>query len=204
MRKKMYWGIASLILIIGVMGVYFMLQPDPGPEPEKRFIVPTEAENRQDREKKQPQQPVSEVVKPPPPGASPNGRWHNGEGHDESHRVVEVSDAKVSTDEQATPVVGQQANTQIDAAILESTENKLKDPEVYKAWVEWSKKHNELAEKFSQVSHDFINSSPSTKEEQKQYDNDPAWKRRLNETLQKSGKIYTMMREHEKKNPLLQ
>lgn len=28
MRKKMYWGIASFILIIGVVGVYFMLQKE--------------------------------------------------------------------------------------------------------------------------------------------------------------------------------
>ena len=28
MRKKMHWGLASLILIIGVVGVYFMLQKE--------------------------------------------------------------------------------------------------------------------------------------------------------------------------------
>ena len=52
MRKKMYWGIVSLILIIGVVGVYFMLQPDP--EPEKKFIAPSEADLEQVRETKQP------------------------------------------------------------------------------------------------------------------------------------------------------
>ena len=52
MRKKMYWGIASLILIIGVVGVYFMLQPEP--EPEKKYIVPSEADLEQAREAKKP------------------------------------------------------------------------------------------------------------------------------------------------------
>ena len=52
MRKKMYWGLASLILIIGVVGVYFMLQPDP--EPEKKFIAPSEADIEKVREAKQP------------------------------------------------------------------------------------------------------------------------------------------------------
>ena len=52
MRKKMYWGLASLILIIGVARVYFMLQPEP--EPEKKFIVPSEAALEQAREAKQP------------------------------------------------------------------------------------------------------------------------------------------------------
>ncbi len=58
MRKKMYWGLASLILIIGVAGVYFMLQPEP--EPEKKFIVPSEADLEQAREAKQPPREAKE------------------------------------------------------------------------------------------------------------------------------------------------
>ena len=76
MRKKMYWGLASLILIIGVVGVYFMLQSEPDPEPEKKFIVPSEADLEQARE-----------ARKPPPGASPNGHWHGDEWHDEPHEV---------------------------------------------------------------------------------------------------------------------
>ena len=76
MRKKMYWGIASLILIIGVVGVYFMLQPDSDTEPDKRYIVPSEADLEQARKTKQ-----------PPPGASPNGHWHDGKWHEEPHEV---------------------------------------------------------------------------------------------------------------------
>ena len=76
MRKKMYWGLVSLILIIGVVGVYFMLQPEPDPEPEKKFIAPSEADIEKAREARQ-----------PPPGASPNGHWHNGEWHEEPHIV---------------------------------------------------------------------------------------------------------------------
>ena len=72
MRKKMYWGIASLILIIGVVGIFVMLQPEP--VPEKRYIVPSEADLKKARE-----------ARKPPPGASPNGHWHDGEWHDESH-----------------------------------------------------------------------------------------------------------------------
>ncbi len=74
MRKKMYWGLASLILIIGVVSVYFMLQPEP--EPETRYKLPTEAELENTRE-----------ARKPPPGASPNGHWHGDEWHDEPHEV---------------------------------------------------------------------------------------------------------------------
>ena len=76
MRKKMYWGIASLILIIGVVGVYFMLQPVSDMEPEMKFIVPSETDLEKARETKQ-----------PPPGASLNGHWHDDEWHDEPHEV---------------------------------------------------------------------------------------------------------------------
>ncbi|MCG9132429.1 hypothetical protein J5I95_12170, partial [Candidatus Poribacteria bacterium] len=74
------WGIASLILIIGVVGIYFILQPDPEPEPEKVYNLPSEAELKKARE-----------ARKPPPGASPNGHWHNGEWHDESHIDEDMS-----------------------------------------------------------------------------------------------------------------
>ena len=81
MRKKMYWGIASLILIIGVVGIYFMLQPDPDVEPEKVFIAPSEADLKNMREARE----KAREANKPPPGASPNGHWHGDEWHDESH-----------------------------------------------------------------------------------------------------------------------
>lgn len=132
MKKKVYWGIACLILIIGVVGIYFMLQP--------------------------------------------------------------------------TPVVIQKANTQMDAAILDSAGSKLKNPDVHKAWVEWSKKHNELSKAFLQASASDI--LPSTPEEEKRFETDEEYarevRRKYSEALQKSAKIYTMMIEHEKDNPLIQ
>ena len=84
MRKKMYWGITSLILIIGVVGVYFMLQPESDTEPKKKFIVPSEADLEKARE-----------TRKPPPGASPNGqRDPNGhrDGHESDETIVDVSD----------------------------------------------------------------------------------------------------------------
>ena len=53
-EKENVLGISSLILIIGVVGVYFMLQPDPDQEPEKKFIVPSEADLEQAREARKP------------------------------------------------------------------------------------------------------------------------------------------------------
>ncbi len=97
MRKKMYWGVASLIIIIGVVGVYFMLQPEP--EPETRYKLPSEADLEQARETKQ-----------PPPGASPNGHWHDDEWHDESHQTpIVVAEEPVAVD-----VPSQDSNVSMD------------------------------------------------------------------------------------------
>ena len=84
MRNKLYWGIASLILIIGVVGVYFISQPDP--ESEKVFIEPSEADLKKARE-----------ARKLPPGASPN-RHSDG---DESQEQVNADDtpAVLSTNE---------------------------------------------------------------------------------------------------------
>ena len=83
MRKKMYWGIASLILIIGVVGIFVMLQPESDTEPEKRYIVSSEAELKKARE-----------ARKPPPDASPNGHWHGVVWHDESHQTPITEDSQ--------------------------------------------------------------------------------------------------------------
>lgn len=56
-----------------------MLQPESDTEPEKKFIVPSEADLEQ-----------SIKAKHPPSKASQNGHWHDGEWHDESHEVPVV------------------------------------------------------------------------------------------------------------------
>ena len=104
----------------------------------------------------------------------------------------------------AAPVVAAPANTQIDAATLELAEHRLKDPEVSKAWREWSKKARELREKYLQASNEVIAVGPQTDEDVKRYKNDPEWQRRCDEAFAKMGEIYGMMTAHEKENPLFQ
>ncbi len=89
MRKKMYRGITSLILIIGVVCVYFMLQPDP--EPEKKYIVPSEVDLEPVRETKQ-----------PPREAKDGFTW---EWYDERwHEVPIAPNEQVEQSEQNEPV----------------------------------------------------------------------------------------------------
>ena len=152
----------------------------------------------------------STTAEAPVGDTSQGGHWHGDEWHADPHAPVEVSAAEVSADVLATsdvlaaPVVAQQTNTQIDEATLESAARKLKDPNVYNAWSEWSKKYSELSEEFSQSNWESIDAGPKTEEEQKRFNNDPEWQRRYNEALHKSAKIYARLIAHEKENPLLQ
>ena len=196
---RKYWLPLSvfLIAIVGV-GLY-VLQTQP-PKPPIQIITPVEVEKK---------------PKPPPPGeTAESGYWHGDEWHGEPHAPVEVSESEVSADGQgvpdvlAAPVVAEPANTQIDAATLESAERRLKDPEVSKAWGEWSRKYRELNQEYLRVSGEGTAALPSTKEEQERFKNDEQYRREVrrkhNESLHKSAKIYGMMKAHEKENPLLQ
>ncbi len=151
---------------------------------------------------KQQQRPTAEA----PGEQPPQGHFHDdGTFHTEPHDApVEVSEAEASTDVQAAPVVAQQANTQIDAATLESSARRLKDPDVSKAWVEWSEKARELRRKHMQAAGEGIALLPTTEEEFERIKNDPEWQRRRNEALHKTAEIHTRLKAHEKKNPLFQ
>ncbi len=91
MNRKMYWGIGALILLIGIVGLYFILQPDP--EPITVYKVPSDEVIKQTQ---QSQQPAAEGDRQPPPGASPNGHWHDGEWHDEPHQMSVAQPPTVS------------------------------------------------------------------------------------------------------------
>ena len=120
MRKKMYWGIASLILIIGVVGVYLMLQPATDTEPEKKFIVPSEADLEKAREAKQPPREAKDGFE---------WEWHA----DHWHEVPIVQNEQEKQPGQSEPVqVLQSELSQIpgsSAPLFQSKLYILKDPE---------------------------------------------------------------------------
>ena len=155
-----------------------------------------------ERETRQPTKGVSSVAAQ----TEPVGHFHeDGTFHAEPHDApVEVSESEVFPPVLAAPVVAQQANTQIDAATLESAERRLKDPDVSNAWVEWSKKNKELSEEFFQAAREDTALLPTTEEELERFNNDPEWQRRRNEALHKTAEIHTRLKAHEKENPLLQ
>ncbi len=189
--------IGALAIFIFCLGgsLLYMQHIDQHSAREERPKQLTEPEDRQ------PTKAVSSI-------ASQNEQGHlheDGTFHAEPHETpVEVSESEVSADVLAAPVVAQPADTEIDAATLELAERRLKDPEISKAWVEWSEKGSELAEKYSQASKEVIAVGPQTDEDVERYKNDPEWQRRFREAFAKMGEIYGMMIAHEKENPLFQ
>ena len=155
-----------------------------------------------DRDTQQPTTAVSSVAAQTEPGDFHSDGTFHAEPHETPVEVSEISE--VSADAQGAPVVAAPANTQIDAATLELAERRLKDPEISKAWREWSKKARELREKYLQASNEVIAVGPQTEEDVKRYKNDPEWQRRCDEAFAKMGEIYGMMTAHEKENPLFQ
>ena len=117
---------------------------------------------------------------------------------------VKPPESEVSADELAVPVFVQQADTENSTATLETAERRLKDPEVSKAWVEWSEKARELRREHIQAAGEAVALLPTTEEEFERIKNDPEWQRRRNEALHKTAEIHTRLKAHQKKNPLFQ
>ena len=84
MRRKLYWGIAVLIVILFTAGVFLLTQRNIDMEPDVVFEPPS-PEVIQRIKDDLAERHAQDAAKPPPPGASPNGHWHDGVWHDEPH-----------------------------------------------------------------------------------------------------------------------
>ena len=190
---RKYWLPIS-VFIVAIVGIgLYLFATQPPKEPIKIYKVV------------QPEKPTEQQGAEVSSETDKGGHVHaDGTWHAEPHAPVEVSEAEVSSDVLAAPVVADPANTKIDAATLESAARRLKDPEVSKAWVEWSKQARELRRKHIQAAGEGVALLPATEDEFERIKNDPDWQRRRDEAFQKTAKIYTMMKAHEKENPLLQ
>ena len=196
---RKYWlPISVFIVAIVGIGLYLLATQSPK-EPVKIYKVV------------QPEKLTEQQAAEVPSETDKGGHVHaDGTWHAEPHAPVEVSETEVSADVQAAPdvlaepVVAEPANTQIDAATLESAARRLKDPDVYNAWREWSKQATELRRKYKQAAREDMALIPTTEEEFERIKNDPEWHRRRNEAYAKTAKLSTMLIEHGKKNPLLQ
>ena len=200
-QNRLFMGVLAIfILCVGGSLLYMQHVQQQGAEE----LAETQARVEQWNEK-QTEQPKTEV---PVGDTSQGGHFHeDGTWHGEPHEVspVEVSEvSEVSPPVLAAPVVDQQADTETDAATLGAAARRLKDPDVYKAWVEWSKKNKELSEAFSQASRNLTAVGPQTDEDLKRYKNSPEWQRRCDEAYAKMAEIDRMMEAHQKENPLLQ
>ncbi len=189
---------ALAIFIFCVVGGLLYMQHVQRIEAEK--LAETQARVRQWNEKQKPITTGSQAE-------TPQGHFHSdgtfrAEPHDAP--VVEVSESEVSPPVLAAPVAAEQADTELDASTLESAARRLKNTDVSKAWVEWSKEARELRRKHMQAAGEKIALLPKTAEELERFDNDPEWQRRHNEAFQKTAKLYTRLKAHEKENPLLQ
>ena len=109
MTRRMYWGIATLILLLGITGVFlFMKERAEFQQLKKELAESNKLVEEYNKEKTK--QPTAEVTKQPPPGASPNGHWHGDEWHDAPHQTpIVVAKEPVEVD-----VSSQDSETSMD------------------------------------------------------------------------------------------
>ncbi len=80
MNRKMYWGIGALILLIGIVGLYFILQPDP--EPITVYNAPSEDVIKQ-----------AQQANSPPRPAKPGYKW---EWHDDHWDEIPIAQSEAT------------------------------------------------------------------------------------------------------------
>ena len=100
MRRKLYWGLAVLIVILFTAGVFLLTQRNIDMEPE--IVLGEETKQllkdmAQQHKEVSVQDAAQDAAKPPPPGVSPNGHWHNGEWHDKPDAPVPGQTPPVQT-----------------------------------------------------------------------------------------------------------
>ncbi len=81
MKKQMIWGLAILMLLIGIAGVFLLIPQDTDTESE---MVLGEATKKllEDRQKQHNDPALTDANRPPPPGETKEmGYWHEGHWH---------------------------------------------------------------------------------------------------------------------------
>lgn len=110
---------ASLILLIGVTGVYFMLQHGSDTEPVKKYKLPSEEDLKKTRE-----------ARKPPPGASPNG--HSDKVQDKTTQPLTPTDVVEIKKPQSKDVVKTfSGRVGSDYPLLIETENPVIGKPIY-------------------------------------------------------------------------
>ncbi len=96
MNRKMLGGIVILVVLIGIAGFFLLIGQNTDTEPKKVYN-PLSKEAMQKVRDGLAARKAQEAAKPPPPGASPNGHWHDGVWHDGTHTTAPNKAGQLST-----------------------------------------------------------------------------------------------------------
>ena len=82
MRKRLFWRLGILILLVAVAGVFLLIPQDTDTESDP-VLRDTTKKLLEDGQKQQ--VPLQKADKPPSLGPSPNGHWDGDQWHEEPH-----------------------------------------------------------------------------------------------------------------------
>jgi len=185
----MHWGIAALIVLLIAAGGFIYWQWSSVQQFKEELA-------QDDKWLEEENKPVAKNDLPP---ADPGKKWVPHGDH--FHQVPIDAPDEWQDEPHDTPTV-----KEVSVGVQEASVDALQGSTQNAAWVEWSKKYNELSKAFLQVSASDV--LPSTEDELKRFETDEQYRkevqRKYSEALQKSAKIYTRMKALEKENPLLE
>ena len=92
MNRNMLRGIIVLIVLLGIAGVFLLIDKDTETETVYNPSSDEELDKIRDNQKVK-KQPITIAGRQPPPGASPHGHWHGDEWHDALHAPVPKTSA---------------------------------------------------------------------------------------------------------------
>ncbi len=92
MNRNILRGIIVLIVLIGIAGVFLLIDKDTETETVYNPSSDEELDKIRDNQKVK-KQPITIADRQPPPGASPHGHWHGDEWHDALYAPVPKTSA---------------------------------------------------------------------------------------------------------------
>ncbi len=108
MKNQMKWGLATLILLLGIAAVFLLMDKDTAKTPKTTLGQSTKDLLKQDVKSPQQANTSGAEKRQPPPGTSPNGHLHDGVWHDAPHtKLSETLKREVSV---LTPGTGENSD----------------------------------------------------------------------------------------------
>lgn len=204
--NRLFVGALAFFVLIVVSGTLYLR------DIEQQGQIELE---RTEERLKQSEARQKQTEKVPEGDTSQGGHWHGDEWHAKPHAPVEqpsTADGNPPQLHVETPSAIAQENPTSDTLQDPSAESsRTRTPqevaEIQREWREWHDKWKKLSDEHIQTTQEWVDALPQTPEELERFKTDENYKREVQRQLQaamdKDGKAYVRLQEHEKTRPAI-